>query len=146
MLISRTSQYAIQALIYIGLQKEGVCTMNGEIARRLGVPSAYLAKIMQILCHGGLLVSHRGRRGGFSLREPSENINLMQVLSLIEGEKFHHECLLGLNQCGDETACPMHSKWKPIKAEILEAMESQSIATLALAVSQGKYRLTDIPA
>lgn len=146
MLISRTGQYAIQALVYMGLQGAGSFVNVQDLAKNLDVPAAYLAKVMQVLGHHGLVISTRGRTGGFRLGMAAEDINLMQVLSLVEGEKFHHECLLGLKQCGDETACPMHTKWKPIKTELLEVLESQSIALLALAVSEGKYRLTDIPA
>jgi len=146
MLISRTGQYAIQALVYMGLPGAGSSVNVQDLAKNLDVPAAYLAKVMQVLGHHGLVSSTRGRTGGFRLGMAAENISLMQVLSLVEGEKFHHECLLGLKQCGDETACPMHTKWKPIKTELLEVLESQNIAVLAQAVSEGKYRLTDVPA
>lgn len=146
MLISRTGQYAIQALVYIGLQGVGSFTNVLDLARNLGVPAPYLAKVLQELGRHGLVTSIRGRSGGFGLGIAAEQINLLQVLSLVEGEKFHHECLLGLKECGDDVACPMHIEWKPIKADILAVLESQNIALLAKAVSEGKYRLTDIPA
>ena len=56
MILSRTSQYAIQALIYIATRPSGEPVLNREIASYLGVPSAYLAKIMQNLCKGNLAV------------------------------------------------------------------------------------------
>lgn len=146
MLISRTGQYAIQALVYIGLHGADAVVNVLELAQRLNMPAAYLAKVMQALSRHGLLCSTRGRAGGFRLKIAAENISIMHVLTLLEGETFQHECLLGLKECGDETACPMHTEWKPIKAEIFEVLESQSIATLAQAVGQGKYRLSDIPA
>jgi DNA-binding IscR family transcriptional regulator len=55
MILSRTSQYAIQALIYIATQPPGEPVLNRKIAAYLNVPSAYLAKIMQSLCKGNLL-------------------------------------------------------------------------------------------
>lgn len=145
MLISRTSQYAIQALIYIALKGDGAPTLSREAADQLGVPSAYLAKIMQILCRGGILTSYRGRLGGFSLREPAESIDLMKVMQITEGKNFSQDCVLGLKLCSDETACPMHEKWKPIKMEIITMLDGQNLAGLAAAVRDGKYRLTDIP-
>ncbi|MCX7628322.1 MAG: Rrf2 family transcriptional regulator, partial [Methylophilaceae bacterium] len=127
MLISRTSQYAIQALIYMALKEAGTPILSREIAEQLGVPSAYLAKIMQMLCKGGLLVSYRGRLGGFSLREVPQNIDLMRVLLITEGPDFSKDCVLGLKVCSDETACPMHERWKPIKMEILEMLKAQNL-------------------
>lgn len=145
MILSRTSQYAIQALIYIATQPRGEPVLNRKIADYLDVPSAYLAKIMQSLCKGNLLYSFRGRLGGFCLREGAEKTNLMQILILTEGTGFTEDCLLGLKVCSDETACPMHTKWKPIKLKVVALLSEQTLEKLAAAVVSGKYRLTDLP-
>lgn len=144
-MLSHTSQYAIQSLIYIALQGSNYPILSREVADRLGVPSAYLAKILQSLCKDGLLSSHRGRLGGFSLAEQPDKISLMRIIQITEGGHFTKECLLGLKVCSDETACPMHPKWKPIKEQIIAMMEKQNLASLAEAVQAGKYRLTDLP-
>lgn len=145
MLLSHTSQYAIQSLVYIALHGNNGPLLSREIAARLGVPAAYLAKILQSLCKGGLLASHRGRLGGFSLSELPERLSLMRVVSITEGAGFTRECLLGLKVCRDETACPMHPTWKPIKERIMQMLESQNLTTVADAVREGRYRLTDLP-
>lgn len=145
MILSRTSQYAIQALIYIATQPRGEPVLNRKIADYLDVPSAYLAKIMQSLCKGNLLYSFRGRLGGFCLREGAEKTDLMQILTLTEGTGFTEDCLLGLKVCSDETACPMHTKWKPIKLKVVALLSEQTLEKLAAAVISGKYRLTDLP-
>lgn len=145
MILSRTSQYAIQALIYIATQPRGEPVLNRKIADYLDVPSAYLAKIMQSLCKGNLLYSFRGRLGGFCLREGAEKTDLMQILALTEGPRFTEDCLLGLKVCSDETACPMHTKWKPIKQKVVALLHEQTLEKLAAAVISGKYRLTDLP-
>ncbi len=146
MILSRTSQYAIQALIYIALQPRAVPVLNRVVAEYLGVPPPYLAKVMQTLVRGGLLDSFRGRQGGFCLREGCRKTTLMQVLTLVEGSGLTETCVLGLKVCADETACPMHAKWKPIKAKIVALLETQTLDTLARAVNSGKYRINDLPA
>lgn len=145
MILSRTSQYAIQALIYIATRPRGEPVLNREIAAHLGVPSAYLAKIMQNLCKGNLLDSFRGRLGGFCLREGAEKTDLMHVLILTEGTGFTDDCVLGLKVCSDETACPMHVRWKPIKEKVVQMLNEQTLEKLAIAVQSGKYRITDLP-
>ncbi|TCJ18163.1 Rrf2 family transcriptional regulator [Parasulfuritortus cantonensis] len=146
MVLSRTSQYAIQALIYIATQAPGEPVLNRDIAERLNVPAAYLAKILQSLCKHGLLDSFRGRLGGFCLREGMHRTTLMQVLLLTEGPDFTKSCILGLKECSDETACPMHFKWKPVKNKIIAMMNDMHLEDLAKAVQTGKYRLADLPA
>lgn len=145
MLFSRTSQYAIQALIYLAAQPMGRPVLNREIARNLGVPPAYLAKILQGLCRQQLLDSTRGRYGGFCLRAGARRTNLLDIVLLTEGQRVDRECLLGLKTCGDETACPMHGQWKPIKRKILSYLGRVTLMSLAKAVSSGEYRLSDFP-
>ena len=145
MILSRTSQYAIQALIFIATRPSGEPVLNREIAGYLGVPSAYLAKIMQSLCKGNLLYSYRGRLGGFCLREGAEKTDLMQILIMTEGTSFTQDCVLGLKVCSDATACPMHKNWVPIKQKIVALLNEQTLEKLARAVQGGKYRLSDLP-
>lgn len=145
MILSRTSQYAIQALIFIATRPAGQPVLNREIASHLHVPPAYLAKIMQSLCKGSLLYSYRGRLGGFCLRDGAEKVDLMQILLLTEGPGFAQDCVLGLKVCADATACPMHAKWLPIKKKIVAILTEQTLDKLAKAVATGKYRLTDLP-
>jgi Rrf2 family protein len=145
MVLSRTSQYAVQALIYIATQPPGEPVLNRDIADRLSVPSAYLAKILQNLCKQGVLDSFRGRLGGFCLREGMHKTSLMQVLTLTEGPDFTKSCILGLKECSDATACPMHFKWLPVKKKIIALLEDMTLEDLAKAVLTGKYRLSDLP-
>ncbi|OIQ77186.1 HTH-type transcriptional regulator IscR [mine drainage metagenome] len=145
MLISRTSQYAIQSMIYIATQPLGTLILSRDVAEKLQVPAAYLAKIMQTLCKGGLVSSLRGRHGGFCLREDQGEINLMRILLITEGPEFTKNCLLGLKVCSDETACPMHVKFKPIKQEIIELLTRKTLTILSEAVLVDKYRISDLP-
>lgn len=145
MILSRTSQYAVQAMIYIATQPPGVPVLNKDVAARLNVPTAYLAKILQSLSKGSLLYSFRGRLGGFCLREGAEKTTLMQVLLLTEGTAFTQSCVLGLKKCSNETACPMHFRWVPVKEKIIEMLNEMTLEKLAEAVQTGKYRLADLP-
>ncbi len=145
MIFSRTSQYAIQALIYLATQPSGQLVLSREIAHKLGVPSAYLAKILQELSREQFLQSFRGRRGGFSLRSGAEHSNLLDILLRVDGTRADREYLLGLKTCQDETACPLHRNWKPVKKEMLAYLGSVTLNHLAKAVQSGQYRLADLP-
>jgi Rrf2 family protein len=145
MILSRTSQYAVQALIFMATQPEDTPVLNKDIAAKLNVPAPYLAKILQNLAKGNLLYSFRGRLGGFCLREDGVKMTLMDILLLTEGPAFTQSCLLGLKKCSDETACPVHSRWMPVKEKIIGLLRETTLDKLAKAVQSGKYRLTDLP-
>jgi Rrf2 family protein len=146
MILSRTTQYAIQALIYMATQPRGVAVLNRNIAENLGAPPTYLAKVLQNLCRGNLLYSYRGKQGGFCLQEGGEKITLMQIVVITEGPGFTKDCVLGLKICNDKAPCPMHKQWYPIKQEIVKLLESQTLNILSAAVMSGKYQLADLPA
>lgn len=145
MILSRTSQYAVQALIYMATQPTDTPVLNKDIAAKLNVPAPYLAKILQNLAKGNLLYSFRGRLGGFCLREDGDKMTLMDILLLTEGPAFTQSCLLGLKKCGDDTACPVHFRWMPVKEKIIGLLRETTLDKLAKAVLSGKYRLTDLP-
>lgn len=145
MIFSRTSQYAIQTLIYIAMQPANQPVLAREVAARLGVPAPYLAKIMQSLSKGGLLESYRGPQGGFCLLKDASEIDLMQILTMVEGPGLVDNCVLGLKICSDDTPCPMHVQWKPIKKNIIDLLHKKTLKTLANAVNTGQYRIADLP-
>ena len=145
MILSRTSQYAVQALIYMATQPASAPILNKDIAARLNVPAPYLAKILQSLAKGNLLYSFRGRLGGFCLKEEGAKMTLMDILLLTEGPAFTQSCLLGLKKCSDETACPVHFRWLPVKEKITSLLKETTLDKLAKAVQSGKYLLADLP-
>lgn len=144
MILTKTSQYAIQTLVLIAIQKNTLPVLVRVAARTLDISPTYLAKILQHLCQAGIVNSYRGRLGGFRLVQIPEQTSLMQIIQIFEGDAFIKNCVLGLKVCSDETACPMHGRWKPIKESIKEVLNSQTLATLRDAVIEGKYRICDI--
>ncbi|GDX61454.1 hypothetical protein LBMAG32_09880 [Nitrosomonadaceae bacterium] len=146
MILSRTSQYAIQALIYMAMQPRDEVLLNQTIAKNTGAPPSYLAKVLQSLCKGNLIHSCRGKQGGFSLGENGKKITLIEIVLITEGPEFTKHCVLGLKICDNENPCPMHVKWAPIKQNIVELLENQTLDTLAIAVTSGKYQLANLPA
>ena len=71
MILSQACQYGLQATIYLAVQGD-TPVLSKDIATQLGIPPHFLAKILQELSKRGLLLSIRGRGGGFKLsRDPN---------------------------------------------------------------------------
>ncbi len=86
MKLGRASAYGLLALSAIATRngKSG-CATARDISDATGVPVEYLRKILQRLTHARLVVSERGRSGGFRLRRAIDQITLLQVVEAIEG-------------------------------------------------------------
>lgn len=57
-----------------------------ELAQVEAVPANYLVQILSELRNGGLIISRRGKQGGYALAKPPEQVTLYDIVRLIEGE------------------------------------------------------------
>jgi Rrf2 family iron-sulfur cluster assembly transcriptional regulator len=129
MILSRACKYGLQAVLHLARHDQRPL-LSKEIAQALSIPQHFLAKILQDLSRRGLLQSFKGRGGGFKLARPADNIRLLDVVETIEGGEFDAGCVLGLRECSDEKACPVHYQWKQIKAQILSMLSDKSVRGL----------------
>lgn len=139
MLLNRTTQYTLQALIYLAQQTPGRKIQVRDIADALGMPVFYLAKLLQPAARAGWIATARGRCGGVHLKPGAESLTLLDVLAVTERTRVSQDCLLGFKTCGDDGACVLHCEWKPIKDELSGGLGRYSLAELAEAT------LTPIP-
>jgi len=124
--LSTTTGYAIRALNCLA-PPDGPLMLVKDIAAQSNVSSFYLAKIISRLSEAGLVKSKRGYTGGVQLARPAEQISLLDVSRAIDGEEWTESCLLGMAQCSDECACPLHHFWKNTRSEIRKSLAETSL-------------------
>lgn len=136
MIYSRSTQYAIQAFVHLAQVPEGKYAMVKQIAAREGIPSHFLAKILQQLARKGLLRSSKGPTGGFCLRTSAKDVSLIQLVEALDGLGDYQRCVSGLSECTDDAPCGMHDSWKQLRSRIMDYLEQTTIADLVTALSQ----------
>src|SRR3989338_476056 len=82
--VGRRVDYAVRALSYLAGQPPGNVISRAKIEKKQDIPSHYLSKIMKDLVAGGLVQSHTGSKGGFSLARPAETINIKKDYENVE--------------------------------------------------------------
>ncbi|MBM4116215.1 Rrf2 family transcriptional regulator [bacterium] len=131
MLYSKAAEYAIRAMVYLSEQPPGELIQLKDVAEKENIPFHFLAKTMQILSRKGLVRSHRGPRGGFCLSRKPEEITLYDIVDPIDHIANYDEiCILGIDVCSDEAACPLHDDWTKIRAQIRLTLEGKSLAQM----------------
>ena len=85
MKLSRKGIYALRVLPHLAEVYGGAPLSVAHLAQAEGVPSKYLEQILAILRKAGLLVSERGKDGGYSLRVPPEEITLGDIIRAVDG-------------------------------------------------------------
>jgi Rrf2 family protein len=139
-LISKTSEYAIRALAYLGTRGDGASFLLGShIARELGMPPPFLGKVLNSMVAVGLVESQRGRGGGFRLRRPAEAVTLFEIVEPIDRLGDRKVCVLGQQLCGDEHACPLHASWKKARETFLVSLRKTTLADVERAEFPGSF-------
>ncbi len=128
--LTQTSSYAVQALGCLA-RNVGGWHQAEPISECTGVPKPYLAKVLHTLVGAGLVVTKRGYRGGYGLSRAPEQISLLDIVRAIEDPLAEDRCMLGMTQCSDERACPVHHFWKEKRSEIVHHLESVTLEDLA---------------
>ena len=132
MLLSRTSEYAIRALVYILVQnRAGRRPGFKEIANKTDAPEQFLAKILQTLAKKGMISSVKGRGGGFFFEDPDEILSLYEVIVLLEDKGFFSDCLLGLKSCNEQRPCPLHVEINVLRNQIINLVKKLTIQELS---------------
>lgn len=126
-MFSRACEYAIKIMIYIASNERiGKRTGLKEVTEAIGSPEAFTAKILQQLVRAKLLESFKGPMGGFELMKNKE-VRLVDIVTIIDGNKLIEECVLGLESCSSRNPCPVHDKFSTIRNQLKETLLSTDL-------------------
>lgn len=89
---SKSTDYALHALIHLGHSERGNNIGIKELSAILGVSESYLSKIMSKLRQDGIVRAVPGVNGGYELARPAEQITFLDVIQVIEGRQQLFEC------------------------------------------------------
>jgi Rrf2 family protein len=143
--VGRRVDYAVRALSYLAGQPAGKIVSRSEIEQSQGIPSFYLSKIMKDLVSGGLVSSHVGSKGGFTLAKPPPEISIKAVYECVERPLVLMECLeQGASYCSFCSVCLQKSVWEQAQQVLADFLAGVFISDIA--DSHGlKVRLAKIP-
>lgn len=138
-MFSKTCEYAIRATIYIAEQSNLNKRVGiKEIAKAIDSPEAFIAKILQQLSKDQIIDSVKGPSGGFTInKKVLQTLKLSQVVQAIDGDSIYKGCGLGFKECSEKRPCPVHDKFKVVRAELRNMLESTSIKELSKNLEKG---------
>lgn len=142
MLLSKSTEYALRALVFIWLQnQEGKRPGVQEIASEIDAPLPYAAKVLQSLTRKNLLNSAKGRGGGFFFDEIHQSLTLYDVIISFEGTEGFHGCGFGLPFCNSSNPCPLHDEFTRIREQYDNMAKNITIPDLSKKIINGTAKL-----
>lgn len=121
MRITAKGEYAAKAVLYLSLKYPRVVTIH-EVAQSHRIPVKYLEHILLALKKAGLLESHRGVHGGYTLARPPREISVGEVLRVVDGKFSQSSCVeVDLRHhyaCPDISACGLKQLWEDVQNSV----------------------------
>lgn len=134
MKLSLRGEYALRALLVLGLNHDREVLRIQRISDEQKIPKRFLEQILNDLKSAGLVESKRGVTGGYRLARRPEDISLASVIRHVEGalapvscvsERFYEKC-----SCPDEARCAIRSVMKEVRDAVVKIAERVTVADL----------------
>jgi Rrf2 family protein len=102
-----------------------------DLAAESHLPLPTVSKLLKELLQSGLLVSHRGIKGGYSLAREAREIPISEVIAAIEGPIALTECGTDVSGvCDLERCCPIKNNQRVISNVIRAALDNVMLSDL----------------
>ena len=139
-MLTQRSRYALRSMLFLAEQPHGGApTSMNRIAAEANVPRKFLELILADLREAGLLVSTRGKMGGYVLSRPAAMISLGEIVRVIEGPLALVPCVSRTayrpcNDCKDEATCAIRHAMARVRDETARILDGTSLAQANAAV------------
>ena len=128
-MLTQTSENAIRALVFLGLQQSALPTAPRVIAQALGCSPTYLMKTLQLLVRAGILRSRRGAHGGVWLGRAPKEISLRNIVEACQGTVVANYCQ-SLGHKYSASVCAFHQAMQEVFDATTASLSRWTLADL----------------
>ena len=131
--LTKLTDYGIVLMAYIAFDESNRAQTARDLAELSGLPLPTVSKVLKSLGRGGLLTSHRGKHGGYSLARSAESISVTEMLEVLEGPLALTDCSMDATAaaCEIEPSCPVKNNWRLINSAVREALSQVKLSEMS---------------
>ena len=129
--ITKQADYGIVLLTHFVGEPGAVINTARDLAEQARLPLPMVGKILKTLVRKGLLASHRGVKGGYSLARPADSISVADIVSARDGPIAMTSCSAHPGDCEIENDCPAVGNWHRINIAIQSALSGISLKEMS---------------
>ena len=137
-MLSQKARYGLRALIELA-RADGVQLSAGELATRADAPRKFLEAILLELSRNQVVVSRRGKLGGYRLARPAAEISFAEIIRIVDGPLALAPCVsprLGYRKCldcPDLETCALRQALLRARDATADVLEAHTLADAATA-------------
>lgn len=125
--ITKITDYGFILLAHMANQEEGVLHNAKDLSSSIGIPLPTVSKVLKILTQGGILQSHQGSKGGYSLAKPAGSISAAEIIEAVEGPVAITDCS---SAEGCERNCAVSPSWQKVNDAVIGALAGLTLADM----------------
>ena len=129
--MNKLSDYGLVLLTHFARQPERSHLSACELACATHLPLPTVGKVLKVLTRAGILDSHRGARGGYSLARQPDEIPVTEILFALEGPIGITECIDHGGLCEYESGCPTRPHFVRLNQVVIAALAKVTLLDLA---------------
>jgi Rrf2 family protein len=131
-MISQKAKYAIKAVVALARADPGQLAIS-EIAERENIPKKFLEQILLDLKHQGIVMSRRGKAGGYALLKSADRITVGEILRTVDGPVAPLPCLSRVayrrcEDCRSEENCEVRRAFSGVAEVTRRLLDNTTIA------------------
>jgi Rrf2 family protein len=130
MMITTKGRNALKVMLDLAQHDDGNFISLSDIAERIKESQKYLEATVAALSAAGLILSARGKSGGYRLAKNAEDYSVAEVITAAEGSLAPVSCLDSLTPCENADNCLSLPLWRELDEVIMNFLRSKSLKDL----------------
>jgi Rrf2 family protein len=131
--LTKRAKYALQAALHLARREDEGPVLIAEIAAADRIPKKFLESILLAMKNSGILVSRKGRGGGYALARPAAGVTFGEIVRAMDGPLAPVPCVSvtayrRCRECRSERACEIRQVMQRARDAISKVLDSTSLA------------------
>ena len=131
------AKYGLRAMTALAQEYGRGPVLIADLAGKERIPRKFLELILLDLKKKGLLLSKKGKGGGYTLIRPPEMISIGELVRALDGPVGMLPCVSQTayrrcDECIDEMTCGIRSVMKEVRDKTVEILDGTTLADLIL--------------
>ncbi|MDF7799112.1 SUF system Fe-S cluster assembly regulator [Pontiellaceae bacterium B1224] len=122
--ITKITDYGFILLAHMANQDQELLHNAKDLSAAIGIPLPTVSKVLKILTQGGILKSHQGSKGGYTLGKPAAEITAAEIIEAVEGPVAITDCS---SAEGCERNCVVSSSWQQVNTAVIGALSGLTL-------------------
>jgi Rrf2 family protein len=131
MKLTMSSEMGIHAVWFLAALNSEAPVLSSLIAERIDVSESYVIKVLKRLVEARILVSRKGKKGGYRMHKLPADVSLADIILACETDEVLYSCLCTERGCEEHRQiCPITDAMKRAENAMYAELRATTVADL----------------